>query len=358
MDLVAVFRTSAVRPMRPGSVSACAIRLTRFVAHQSCHPQAVAGTGAEGPSAAIHGICSLPGTAATVASMEEEVRLASHAIARVVMVRARTRAKRPPHLFQVQSSMPQATNDVATALKCGWDESEWQSADRSSNAVPSLEDTEPPQEANAPQSASAVNAHIRGSASFDRSRRRYLPQVCNDVPCIPRNDAPCIPRGGPLSSRPSALTTTAFPHPGLAKQEDVSMRDRANSFGRKADSKLSKISRSLSWNTRRRHRSQSGSLDEDTTIATDPSVLGPAMKAPSAPHMFTLKGPSPRLADDANGSPTTSTMELADAPQQRTWSFARRSRRSKVSGVCCYASPRYESESTPTHDSYGLVAGF
>jgi len=209
MDLVAVFRTSAVR-LGNASV-ACAIQ-----SDEVCRPHAVASIAAKCPPAVTRETCIRPGAAPTTSSMEEEV----------------------------QSVLAQATNECTTALQSGGGTWERQSPVRSVSGL-SPDDTEPPHEKNPPRSTSVPNAHIKGSESFDWSRRRSLPQ------------------------------------------EDVLARDRANSFGRKTDSKLSKISRSLSWNTRRLHRGQHGSFDEDNNVSNHPGVPGPAVRAPAAARILT-----------------------------------------------------------------------
>jgi hypothetical protein len=166
----------------------------------------------------------------------------------------------PPSKSRTQCVLPQARDDGTIALTHQQGAWECQSAIRSASE-PSPDDAEPSHEANPPRSTSVPNAHIKGSASFDQSRRRSLQEVCYCAPL----------------SRPLLLMATAFPHHGATPQEDVPARDRANSFGRKTDSKLSKISRSLSWNTRRLHRGQHGSFDEDNMVS-DPSGPGPAIQ--------------------------------------------------------------------------------
>lgn len=221
-------------------------------------------------------------------------------------------ARNHPCTTQVQSVLAQATNECTTALESGGGTWERQSAVRSVSGL-SPDDTEPPHEKNPPLSTSVPNAHIKGSASFDWSRRRSLPQVCNS--------AFCIHRDRPSSLRPPSLI--------------MALRHRRTCLRGIVRTPLAARP---TRNYQKFHALSLGTLavfivaSMDHSMRTTMFPVTRAFQVQQYEHQlqqaFRLKWPSSSFADDANGAP----MELADAPQQRTWSFARRNRRNKVSG--------------------------
>jgi len=91
-----------------------------------------------------------------------------------------------------------------------------------------------------------VDAEVSSTASGDSST---APSTAASTAGEPRKSTAPTGREA-LAGRESRVDRKSSKS---AAAEAADSRDRANSFGRKGDSKLSKISRSLSWNTRKKY---------------------------------------------------------------------------------------------------------
>ena len=129
----------------------------------------------------------------------------------------------------------------------------------------------------------------------------------------------CNQRSGGIGSSPFVTG------PGLLRLQAADSRDRANSFGRKGDSKLSKISRSLSWNTRKKY-DDAGAAAGDASPS--PTALEPQTSIESMHGMHEQASSQSLDRRSSSRSVEIDSAELAKSAdtKERTWSFSRRNK--------------------------------